>query len=90
MSHRPDTPLQAMMESGPADVDADNWEDQHPKRERAADLIETLSEVEQFVINAIFYERLSLRKVAALMGRDKNWVARTRDTALRRMRASGL
>tara|TARA_R110000772_G_scaffold41986_1_gene97866 strand:- start:667 stop:939 length:273 start_codon:yes stop_codon:yes gene_type:complete len=90
MVYRPDTALQALMETGPADVAAESWDNQHGKRERAADLIESLTEVEQFVINAVFYERLSLRKIGSLMGRDKNWVARTRDSALRRMRASGL
>lgn len=90
MVHRPDTELQALMETGPSDVAAESWDNQHGKRERAADLIDSLNEIEQFVINAVFYERLSLRKIGLIMGRDKNWVARTRDTALRRMRASGL
>lgn len=88
MVGRPDTELQALMETAPDGVAADSWDQQHGKRELAADLIETLDEVEQFVINAVFYERLSLRKIAGLMGRDKNWVARTRDDGLRKMRAN--
>jgi|SaaInlV_125m_DNA_1040241.scaffolds.fasta_scaffold59004_3 DNA-directed RNA polymerase specialized sigma subunit len=90
MVYRPDTELQALMESAPHEEPAESWDTMHDKREYAADLIETLDDSDQFVIHAIFYQRMSLRKIGTMMGRDKNWVARKRDGALRRMRASGL
>ena len=85
MVYRPDTPLQALMETAPNEIPADNWESQHEKRENVADLIDGLNEVEQFVITSLFYERLSLRATADIMLRDKNWVARIRDGALEKM-----
>tara|TARA_R110002074_G_scaffold54185_3_gene135180 strand:- start:1550 stop:1906 length:357 start_codon:yes stop_codon:yes gene_type:complete len=88
MIYRPDTPLQALMEAMPHEEPADDWETQHATREAVADLIDGLDEVEQFVTHAIFFERLSLRKIGRLMGRDKNWVARTRDSALENMRGT--
>ena len=90
MVYRPDTELQAFMEAAPNQEPEESWETMHGRREYAADLIETLEDVDQYVIHAIFYQRLSLRKIGMLMGRDKNWVARKRDSALRKMRASGL
>ena len=86
MVYRPDTPLQALMEAQPYENPAADWESQHPTREYVADLVDGLCEEEQFVILAIFFERLSLRKIGLLLDRDKNWVARTRDTALQNMR----
>ena len=86
MVYRPDTPLQALMETAPNENPADDWESQHKKRESVADLIDGLNEVEQFVITSLFYERLSLRATADIMLRDKNWVARIRDGALEKMR----
>jgi len=88
MVYRPDTPMQALMEALPHADPADDWESQHAIREAVADLIETLDPIEQFVIHAIFFERLSLRKIGRLMGRDKNFVARTRDSALENMRGT--
>lgn len=85
MVYRPDTPTQALMEAHPHSDPANDWQTQNPKREHVADLIDELDEVEQFVIHAIYFERLSLRKIGRLMGRDKNWVARTRDNALNNM-----
>jgi DNA-directed RNA polymerase specialized sigma subunit len=86
MVYRPDTPLQALMEALPHDNPADDWESQHPIRESVANLVDGLCEEEQFVILAIFFERLSLRKIGLLLNRDKNWVARVRDSALQNMR----
>ena len=86
MVYRPDSPLQALMEAMPHEEPADNWESQHPVREDVADLVEGLCEEEQFVILAIFFERLSLRKIGRIINRDKNWVARVRDSALQNMR----
>ena len=86
MIYRPDTPLQALMEAWPHEEPADDWETQNALRESVADLIDQLDEVEQFVIHAIFFERLSLRKIGRIMSRDKNWVARTRDSALKNLR----
>lgn len=83
---RPDTALEALMETAPYDTPETAWEDIEAVRELVAAVVDMLEPIERFVIESLFMERLSLRATARRMSRDKNAVARIRDNGLAAMK----
>ena len=85
-SNTPDTPLEALQRAGP------HAEPRVSKQERAdlqavvLDVIEALEPWEQWLLNALMFERMSLRQVEYVLGMPKTTVARKRDRILEKLR----
>lgn len=57
-------------------------------RERLYDAMEDLTDREQYVLQALFFEKLSLRQVAARLSLSHVQMLRIRDKALERLRVA--
>ena len=85
-SNTPDTLLQALQQAGP------HSEPRISKQERAdlqavvLDAIETLEPWEHWLLNALLFERMSLRQVEHVLGIPKTTVARKRDRILNKLK----
>ena len=86
MVRRPDTKLEALMETAPGDVPRDSWEDVQDLRDIVAAAVDMLpSAIERRVLEALFVQQLSLRKASIeVFGipNKKDTIARVRDQAL--------
>ena len=85
-SNTPDTLLQALQQASP------HSEPRVSKQERAdlqavvLDAIETLEPWEHWLLNALLFERMSLREVEHVLGIPKTTVARKRDRILSKLK----
>lgn len=85
-SNTPDTLLQALQQASP------HSEPRVSKQERAdlqavvLDAIETLEPWEHWLLNALLFERMSLREVEHVLGIPKTTVARKRDRILNKLK----
>lgn len=78
----PENPLQALMESMPNTGPEESVIELAPIREVVAEAVDMLTEEEQWVINALFSEQLSLAKVGKQLNVSKTHVFRIRNRAL--------
>lgn len=79
--HIPESPLQALMEAQPHDEPRESVEEQAPLKEAIADCMMLLSDQDQFIINAINTERLTLAQLGKRLGVSKPHTMRLRDKA---------
>jgi RNA polymerase sigma factor (sigma-70 family) len=84
----PESELQALMETRPGDEPDASIAERQALRTLFADAVDTLPERERYVIEALFWERLSLRDLALRMSLSKTQLSRIRDTALERLRGA--
>jgi DNA-directed RNA polymerase specialized sigma subunit len=82
---RPETPIEALMMAAPMTNTQESVMELQPLREAVADCIEQLSEQDQFIIDAINSEMVSLQKLAERMGVSKPHAWRLRNAAYERL-----
>jgi|TARA_R110000765_G_C18748018_1_gene587504 RNA polymerase sigma factor (sigma-70 family) len=81
----PETELLALMEAGPLEP-RESQEEQAALREMVLDSLDILNLEEMWLVNAILFERMSLRQIARSIGIPKTTVARYRDKVLAKLR----
>jgi len=86
-SHRPSTPMQALMECQPFHDPEVSRIERLELRDVIVDALENLDEQEQWIFDALFVRRLSLRDLAAEIAMPKTTVARWRDRLLAKVRS---
>ena len=86
LRNRPDTLIQALQQSSPYSEPYLSKEEQAKLQEIVLDALEQLTDWEVWLINALLFERRSLREVERLVGIPKTTVARKRDQILSRLR----
>jgi hypothetical protein len=82
----PESPIQALMEAEPGKEPEESSEELQPYRDIVSDAVELLPEEEQWVINAVYVEQLSLQQIAEQLGVSKTHVFRIRNRALRSLK----
>lgn len=84
---RPDTILQALMETPPGTTPEESLEELQPLREIIVDAIDRLTEQQRFIIDAVNSERISLADLGHRLGVSKTHAKRLRDEAYSALRA---
>ena len=82
---RPETPIEALMMAGSRDVIEESVEELQPIREAVADCIELLSEQDQFIVDALNSEMISLEELGSRLGVTKTHAWRLRNAAYARL-----
>lgn len=86
-ARRPDTAIEALMETAPGQEPVDSWEDIGPLRDLVAACVDMLPDLERTVIEGLYIEQVPYRKLAERLGRNnKNFVLRARDRGLNMLR----
>jgi RNA polymerase sigma factor (sigma-70 family) len=85
-SRRPSTPMQALMECQPHREPEVSRIERLELRDVIVDALDDLDMQEQWIFDALFVRRLSLRELAAEIAMPKTTVARWRDRLLSRLR----
>ena len=85
-SRRPSTDMQALMEARPNCEPEVSRMQRLELRDVICDALDDLDEQEQWIFDALFVRRLSLRELAAEIAMPKTTVARWRDRLLQRLR----
>jgi hypothetical protein len=85
---RPDTPIQALMEAAPGDTPIESLEELQPLRELIVDAIDSLTEQQRFIVDAVNSERISLAELGTRLGVSKTHAKRLRDEAYSALRAA--
>ena len=85
-TRRPETALQALMESGPCDAPETSLEEIQLVREAVAESINQLPERLRYIIDAVNSERVSIRALADRMSISKSQVHRLVDQAEQQLR----
>jgi hypothetical protein len=80
---QPATVLQVLQESAPHAVMPISAEERFHLRELIIDTLETLTDMEIWIINALLFERMSLRRAGFILGIPKTTLARKRDAILK-------
>jgi len=83
----PLTELAALQEAGPNEPER-SQEERAALQEIVLDSLSVLSEEEAWLLNALLFERLSLREVQRAIGIPKTTVARYRDKILAKLRVA--
>tara|TARA_R100000008_G_scaffold29198_1_gene16090 strand:- start:105 stop:470 length:366 start_codon:yes stop_codon:yes gene_type:complete len=86
LRNRPDTLIQAIQQSSPYTEPFLSKEEQAQLQEVVLNALEELDEWEIWLINALLFERRSLREVQRMVGIPKTTVARKRDQILSKLR----
>lgn len=82
---RPENEFQALMECAPFEEPAVSRDERLELRDVIVDAIDDLDEQEQWIFDALFVRRLSLRQLASEINMPKTTVARWRDRLLLRL-----
>ena len=83
---QPETEIQALQQAAPHQTTRVSLEERHDLREAVVAAIGSLEPEEVWLINALLFERLSLRDVEYVLGIPKTTVARKRDNILAKLR----
>tara|TARA_R100000458_G_C8263271_1_gene238572 strand:- start:715 stop:1116 length:402 start_codon:yes stop_codon:yes gene_type:complete len=84
-SRQPSTATQALIEGKPNDPIRVSAEERLELREVVAGALESLTEEEVWIINALLFERLSLRQAGFILQIPKTTLARRRDKILKKL-----
>ena len=76
---RPETALEALMQCSPGQEPLPSRDEMLPLRDILADAIESLEPREQWIFDAIFCRKLSLRQLSQELQLSKTHLARDRD-----------
>ncbi|MGV2385716.1 MAG UNVERIFIED_CONTAM: hypothetical protein LOD86_10695 [Thermobifida fusca] len=83
----PETPLQALMEAAPYAEPEESWEEKQERYEALRDALDTvLDDRERWVIEAMFWRRMGIKRIGRELNYSPTHIARIRDTALRKLR----
>lgn len=82
----PDTLLQALQQASPHSEPRISKQERADLQEVVLDALETLEPWEHWLLNALLFERMSLRQVEHVLGIPKTTVARKRDRILERLK----
>jgi len=84
--NQPDTIIQAVQESAPHIEPPTSAEEKSVLHEILMDSIDALGDIEIWILNALVYEKMSLREVEYVLGIPKTTVARKRDKIFSKLR----
>tara|TARA_R100000152_G_C6772147_1_gene198909 strand:- start:1122 stop:1511 length:390 start_codon:yes stop_codon:yes gene_type:complete len=84
--HRIATTIEALMLAEPHQDPEVSLEEQHELRELLVSVLDELEPIELWMINALLFEKLSLREVQHILGIPKTTVARKRDKIFEKLR----
>ena len=82
----PDTLIQALQQASPFNEPRLSKEESAARQEVVLNALETLEDWELWLLNAVLFERMSLRQIEYVMGIPKTTVARKRDKILEKLR----
>ena len=82
----PDTLVQALQQASPFSAPRLSKEESTARHEVVLDALETLEDWELWLLNAVLFERMSLRQIEYVMGIPKTTVARKRDKILDKLK----
>ena len=83
--HLPATPIEALQQAGPEEPLRSRSE-QVELQEMVLNALNVLEEWEQWLLNALLFEKMSLRQVEFVLGMPKTTVARKRDVILAKLK----
>jgi len=83
---RPTTALEALMSAAPYEEPTQSIEEVQPFREAVADCMEQLNEEDQYIIDAINSERVTLDVLGKRLGVSRMHASRLRDAAFGRLK----
>ena len=86
-SSRPDTAIEALMSAMPGDEPEESVEEFLPVRDAINECVEMLDEQDRYVVEAIFFECVSLDVLAKRLGVSKTHAWRLRNVALDKLKA---
>lgn len=82
---RPETPMEALMMAGIGEATIESVQELQPLREAIASCIEQLNEQDQFIIDALNSEMVSLQELGERLGVTKTHAWRLRNVAYERL-----
>ena len=82
----PDTLIQALQQARPHSAPRISKQERADLQEVVLDALETLEPWEHWLLNALLFERMSLRQVEYVLGMPKTTVARKRDRILGKLK----
>ena len=82
---KPETPIEALMLAGNHENIQESVQELQPFREAVADCIELLSEQDQFIVDALNSEMISLEELGSRLGVTKTHAWRLRNAAYARL-----
>jgi len=82
----PDTLIQALQQASPHSEPRVSKQERADLQEVVLDALETLEPWEHWLLNALLFERMSLRQVEHVLGMPKTTVARKRDRILGKLK----
>ena len=82
----PDTLIQALQQASPHSEPRVSKQERADLQEVVLDALETLEQWEHWLLNALLFERMSLRQVEHVLGMPKTTVARKRDRILGKLK----
>ena len=82
----PDTLIQALQQASPHSEPRVSKQERADLQEVVLDALETLEPWEHWLLNALLFERMSLRQVEYVLGMPKTTVARKRDRILGKLK----
>ena len=84
--HKVATAMEALMLAEPHKDPQVSLEEQHQLREILVGVLDELEPIELWIINALLFEKLSLREVQHILSIPKTTLARKRDKILLKLR----
>mgnify|MGYP003153501608 FL=1 len=82
----PDTLIQALQQASPFSEPRLSKEESATRQEVVLNALESLEDWELWLLNAVLFERMSLRQIEYVMGIPKTTVARKRDKILNKLK----
>ena len=82
----PDTLIQALQQASPFSEPRLSNEESAARQEVVLNALESLEDWELWLLNAVLFERMSLRQIEYVMGIPKTTVARKRDKILNKLK----
>jgi len=83
---RPLTLIEALQRASPHQEPVTSREERIDLQEIVLDALDSLEEWERWLLNAVLFERMSLRQIEFVLGIPKTTVARRRDSILKKLR----
>mgnify|MGYP001564208154 FL=1 len=82
---QPSTIMQSLQEAAPHVTPLVSAEERHQLREIILDTLSSLEEIEVWIINALLFEKMSLRDAGYVLSIPKTTLARKRDNILKKL-----
>jgi RNA polymerase sigma factor (sigma-70 family) len=82
---RPDTPIEALMSAAPGDEPEQSFQESMALQDAIGAAVDGLEEQDRFVIEAVFFECVSLEELGRRLGVSKTHAWRLRNSALKKL-----